>query len=388
MNKNIKDKIHESHGITIIALSVTIIILLILAGITIGTITGNNGIIGKTEEAKKEHEIASWEEKIDTAIIQVEGSKRDANIDDIIQGLIDKQIISDSSKVNRETGVIETNDPVYKISGKLDDYTGVTAKVIANAENKDDYYGKIVENYECPNGEGVNNWLIFYADENNIYLITDDYIHKDYCPGSENYSITAHDTDYRLSMENVINDYPNGSEEITDEKIKNLNKSYFDYLKENGETSTNDNMKAVAYMLDTDVWSVFAGTNAEYAIGGPTIELLFNSANGKNKSSYIAQAISKNGYQIKAKDSDNWSYQIANLLGAKQPYANKSRQKAGGYWLASPSDHVATRVMDVDNNGSIYGGTVGTATVGFCPVVCLNSNVRLQKQENGNYIIK
>ena len=39
-------------------------------------------------------------------------------------------------------------------------------------------------------------------------------------------------------------------------------------------------MKAVAYMLDTNTWSVYAGDKADYAIGGPTIELFFKSYDG------------------------------------------------------------------------------------------------------------
>lgn len=33
-------------------------------------------------------------------------------------------------------------------------------------------------------------------------------------------------------------------------------------------------MQAVAYMLDTEVWSVYKGEKADYAIGGPTIEMV------------------------------------------------------------------------------------------------------------------
>ena len=40
-----KNKIRKDQGITILALSVTIIILLILAGITISQLTGENGLI-------------------------------------------------------------------------------------------------------------------------------------------------------------------------------------------------------------------------------------------------------------------------------------------------------------------------------------------------------
>ena len=48
-------KIKQTKGITLIALVITIIILLILAGVTINTLYGNNGIIRdiSTKEQKK-----------------------------------------------------------------------------------------------------------------------------------------------------------------------------------------------------------------------------------------------------------------------------------------------------------------------------------------------
>lgn len=45
-------KIKKEKGITLIALVITIIVLLILAGVTIATLTGNNGILTKANEAK------------------------------------------------------------------------------------------------------------------------------------------------------------------------------------------------------------------------------------------------------------------------------------------------------------------------------------------------
>ncbi|MFR3782860.1 MAG: hypothetical protein ACLTXR_03385 [Clostridia bacterium] len=45
-----KQKLKESKGITLIALVITIIVLLILAGVTIGiTLTGDNGMLGKAK---------------------------------------------------------------------------------------------------------------------------------------------------------------------------------------------------------------------------------------------------------------------------------------------------------------------------------------------------
>ena len=53
---------HEQKGITLIALVVTIIVLLILAGISINALAGNNGILNKATEAKISQGIAQVEE--------------------------------------------------------------------------------------------------------------------------------------------------------------------------------------------------------------------------------------------------------------------------------------------------------------------------------------
>lgn len=44
-------------GITIIALTITIIVLLILAGVSISMLVGDNKVLNKSEESKKETEI-------------------------------------------------------------------------------------------------------------------------------------------------------------------------------------------------------------------------------------------------------------------------------------------------------------------------------------------
>ena len=51
-------KFNGKKGITLVALVVTIVVLIILASVTIAMLTGDNGIIGKVEEAKKETELA------------------------------------------------------------------------------------------------------------------------------------------------------------------------------------------------------------------------------------------------------------------------------------------------------------------------------------------
>ena len=53
LNKNIKLKMKNSKGITLVALVVTIIVLIILAGVSISLVLGENGIITKSKYAKQ-----------------------------------------------------------------------------------------------------------------------------------------------------------------------------------------------------------------------------------------------------------------------------------------------------------------------------------------------
>ena len=54
----------EQKGITLIALVITIIVLLILAGISIAMLTGNNGLLTKANDAKSETSKAEVIERI------------------------------------------------------------------------------------------------------------------------------------------------------------------------------------------------------------------------------------------------------------------------------------------------------------------------------------
>ena len=53
---------NENKGITLIALVVTIIVLLILAGISVSMLTGQNGILNRASEAKEKTAAAQKEE--------------------------------------------------------------------------------------------------------------------------------------------------------------------------------------------------------------------------------------------------------------------------------------------------------------------------------------
>ena len=67
MKEEIQQK--KEKGITLIALVITIIVLLILAGVTVATLTGDNGILTKANEAKESTEIETEKEIIKLAVL-------------------------------------------------------------------------------------------------------------------------------------------------------------------------------------------------------------------------------------------------------------------------------------------------------------------------------
>lgn len=115
-----KEKIKQQQAITLIALVITIIILLILAGVTIGAITGDKAIIKEANSAKNSTEMKALEEQIELAIIKVEKNHRNPTMEQVSTEI---EKIEHVTRVDRETGDIE-NDLGDPITGKLDDYLG------------------------------------------------------------------------------------------------------------------------------------------------------------------------------------------------------------------------------------------------------------------------
>ena len=69
-------KVNKNQGITLVSLVITIIVLLILAGISIQTITGNNSIIDQAINAKEKSEIQNEREIIDKSVSEAIGKNR------------------------------------------------------------------------------------------------------------------------------------------------------------------------------------------------------------------------------------------------------------------------------------------------------------------------
>ena len=76
-----KLNLKERKGITLIALVITIIVLLILAGVSIAMLTGQNGILTQAQNAKTTNENKSAEEKVKLAIMAAKSQSTDGSLD-------------------------------------------------------------------------------------------------------------------------------------------------------------------------------------------------------------------------------------------------------------------------------------------------------------------
>ena len=67
-NLNLKEKLNNKNGITLVALIITVIVLLILATVSIQVLTGDIGLITKTETAVQSNKDSQEEEKVKLAV--------------------------------------------------------------------------------------------------------------------------------------------------------------------------------------------------------------------------------------------------------------------------------------------------------------------------------
>ena len=120
------NKIKSTKGITLISLVVTIIILLILAGVTIATLRGDNGLINKAKDAKIKTEIASIKEEIQTDILGKQAENNGNISDDSLKEILENYgVLSDEEKLTDKT--LTTTKGSYEI--KVSDiFNGTTVK--------------------------------------------------------------------------------------------------------------------------------------------------------------------------------------------------------------------------------------------------------------------
>ena len=117
-------KTKEMKGITLIALVITIVVLMILAGVSINTVLGDDGIIKKAKEAAETTKRASAEEEMNRLVLEYQLAKNDETLESFLQEKVTE---------GRIDGVTDNGDGTITITKKVEgkDYTITVKKPVA-----------------------------------------------------------------------------------------------------------------------------------------------------------------------------------------------------------------------------------------------------------------
>ncbi len=273
----------------------------------------------------------------------------------------------------------------------------------AEAVTEASHYGDYVEYNVDLNGDGdiTNDWRIFYNDGERIFIIAADYVESDSSylnlSSTQMYRV-ADDPDhsssiYSLNWFDSVNSTTTLTSSQGNADINTTMSSLFMYGKYLTQNPTSKNMSAMAAaaMLVQPAWNGFKDSNgyAEYAVGGPTIEMWVASYNAK-------------GYTPLYTNVNDTGYYIGNSEGTTDHYYNLDEDANTGYgdtlyfphqeavndcynyWLASPGASGSLDVMVVGCDGSVYGFNYNGDDVGVRPLVSLKSEVKaVQNVETG-----
>ena len=182
-----KDNKEKSRGITLIALVITIIILLLLAGVTISAIV-NGGLITRAKEAKFKQKMAEFRDETNTYVAwqltswQMDGtldtSTEKINAGEILKDAIDKEIVTDITKNDVTTNIEDVIKDISKSDKSLVVvYKGELCYVSSDKNKNNDKQvkwcneiGIKVLEYKEPEGIVVKNGK--YELVNGLYLCT------------------------------------------------------------------------------------------------------------------------------------------------------------------------------------------------------------------------
>lgn len=386
---------------------ITIIVLLILAGVTIATLTGENGILNQSNNAKTSTIQATEKEKILLSYQAIKADKLAKQDDSEVTCAeleTELQQYDDNSTVTLANNIftITMTNGVYELSNDNGDVKIMvkdSSEEIKNTKKASDItkadYGKSVNytvsvtNNSTKNKEEVSGWKIFYADDTNIYLIRDNYVKCSLLATTTNNGTkTNHQVTWSTGdannptarFDNVLQDYV-GSESIT---TTNPARTWLSKYLSSKYSSTKDNMKAVAYMLDTVAWSEYANSKAEYAIGGPTLELFVASYNKTHAEQLEIEASSDVGYRLKRSTDSEMQNYLSGFNTDDNLYIPKEENGAVTMWLASPSYNSEKEIMAAYSGGYVSNNKTTNSANGFKPVVCLKNSTELKLSSDGN----
>ena len=362
----------KQQGITLIALAVTIIVMLILAGVTIAALTSESGIINQANTAKETNKVAKTEEEArleySNLILekQMDGHGETTELSDVIERLEENgyETVEKDGKNYIKIGeyyyeIKLENEQVSIAREKTEGITGGIAGTKYEDDTKVKIRGKEVS---IPAGATISKISGEYENVDNgvvIYIINDDkanwdnveYMHKTYdqfvwVPVDRNNVVLDLSEDY-----STLDDVG-----IKAEVQKQINAGKYPMaIKTRTKTDNKDDYIGVLYQFTEETNGVVVAPNSNWTPKSSTV--------------YREPAALMEGYRG---DISNNLTQINVILGTKYAdafsFGNELQNQynvmvekvknAGGFWIG----RYETSNMDTNQVASKKGTTSGIST--------------------------
>ena len=321
----LRNKTRKMKGITLVALVVTVVVLLILAGISLNLVLGDNGIITKAQEAAAKTEESSATESFSmylTGLRLANGDGDNFRLADYLSSNIGNEGIEDF--LNNGDGHAQVAYKGYKYLVNLDDYTfEYLGKTDGNGVNR--HIKQVLDN----NNEDVPGIAMVEAGE----LETEDLgwevlsVNGD---GSVNL-IAKNNTGFEVSLSG-INGYTNGAKALNE-----ICSKLYGNLEINGQK-----VKSARSANLTDFYNVVYQLNRKYE-QGQKIQPVINTKDVENDgysteqiSNYIDAGVTSgtqasNTNMLLASTSPT----IRSIKSATSKISEDIRNTGNNYWLAS-----------------------------------------------------
>ena len=167
MEKYLKKSHKASNGITLIALVITIIVLLILAGISISMLSGDNSILQKATDAKTNTDNAQIKERVQLAYLAaLTGGNGSLTEDSFKQELIKE---FGTSKITDDTIVTSEDGKTWNVTidgavAEVEAVTNTLAQKKLGDAYEENWIGKTIKYTAGPSGNEVSDWIIIGQD--------------------------------------------------------------------------------------------------------------------------------------------------------------------------------------------------------------------------------
>lgn len=292
-----KKKLENNGGITLIALVVTIVVLLILAGVSISMLAGENGIITQAQKSKEETEIGKEKEYINASISTIRMQKLEKGQENIITSM---ELEEELNKY--ESGVKVTGNLTLIVTYQSGRSYNVTQNGKIEIENEEDV--KIVM-ARAFNDEG----LLIIDSKGRIYKQ-----YREELLNIESFEISTNEEEMLIFPEKIV-DWQSGHFISESGKIYVNKESEIICLNEDEAKVPNANqIKKYSYNASSDSYMFLTNDGKLYKLNN-CISELENDLNGKYITDFVENdsitiAIDKDG-KLYAWGS-NWCGQLGN----------------------------------------------------------------------------